>query len=130
MVQFELDLKHLRLLRAPISNELLRMPTNSKYNEEEIRAVARGIAKVQNDLNAINVPAVILIMCTSPEEFTVRASLRLLAMMLHGGNREIQNSFLFSFKATRNEGFFLDLRDRIVRKTQNSPYFFLCLQPF
>ena len=120
-------------LSLPLAN---RVNQQIKDNEDLADEVSQRIVMAQNDLNAIGVANIILVMCTSPEEFTVRAdafkcsmwstdlfvlqvraALRLLAMMLFGGNRVVQNSLLATFRATRNESFFQDLRDRIVRSS-------------
>ena len=79
--------------------------------------VHHRVQRVQIDLNHINAARTTLSFMTSKDEFTFRAAMRLLAAMLVGGNRTIQMSLYKYFRTSRDETFFAETRDRLVRRS-------------
>lgn len=75
------------------------------------------VQRVQIDLNHINAARTTLRFMTSKDEFTFRAAMRLLAALLVGGNRTIQMSLYKYFRTSRDETFFAETRDRLVRSS-------------
>ena len=80
--------------------------------------VDKRVTQAQTDLNGIGAALMTLDFMTAEDEFTFRASMRLLAALLVGGNRGIQQTLFKFFHAAHNEIFFSEIRDRLVCRPQ------------
>lgn len=110
--QIALDVKHLRLLRAIISNEYLKLQ-DGPFVEEANEVVKATTQQIQAELNDNHVAAVAVELMASKAPVVERAALRLLVMMLIGGNPLVQKSFVEFFRGKQDETFFTIIRDRL-----------------
>ncbi|PAA53234.1 hypothetical protein BOX15_Mlig001696g3 [Macrostomum lignano] len=117
-----LDVKCLQLLRAIIHNEIVKLPTN--FDTVDFKEMAgRGkklyyrriaaIAQVQMALNKHDAMLKVLPHLSKQSDEIVREVLSFLANMLFNGNEEVQGSLLDYFYGTREEKFFVAVKNRI-----------------
>ena len=139
------------MLRAAITNERIQLPEDIKDNEDRTmragerdggrlggrledltlaqifalavwNAIDKRVTKAQVDLNTIGTAILTLDFMTVTDEITFRAAMRLLAAMLYGGNRIVQQGLYKFFHAVHNEIFFTEIRSRLVRIFFSSDY--------
>ena len=100
---------------APTNPTQPNLAPSSSSRESVWNAIDKRVTKAQLDLNAIGTAILTLDFMTIEDEVTFRAAMRLLAAMLYGGNRIVQQGLYKFFHAVHNEIFFTEIRSRLVR---------------
>ncbi|KAI8801212.1 hypothetical protein BJ742DRAFT_877937 [Cladochytrium replicatum] len=108
------DVKTLRLLEwmARVNIDQL-LATDRSRNPELWNQRVQQKEAVQNELNRLGCSLMAERLLTSDREATVGAALRLLIVLLDGGNKEVQNVLLSSWLSTREERFFYVVNEHI-----------------
>ncbi|CAH1798283.1 unnamed protein product [Owenia fusiformis] len=111
--QEELDIKCLQLLRAIIHNEERKLPEDWDENPQKHKKQLDNIRDIQNILTGHGAVVKVLPHLARYNDDIVKEVLSLLAMMLFNANVTVQVSLIDYFKATREEVFFVAIRNRM-----------------
>ncbi|KAK0061845.1 inositol 1 4 5-trisphosphate receptor type 2, partial [Biomphalaria pfeifferi] len=115
----QLDVRCLQILRALIHNEERKLPEDwaSRTSESKIKKQINRIKEVQNAINSHNVINKVLPHLSRRNDNIVREVLAFICIMLFNANRDVQKSMLDYFLSTREEVFFMAVRDRMQVST-------------
>eukprot|EP00105_Crassostrea_gigas_P038196 XP_019922344.1 PREDICTED: inositol 1,4,5-trisphosphate receptor-like protein A [Crassostrea gigas] len=111
--QVELDVKCLKLLRALIYNEAVKLPADWETETYTHRKKLKAISDVQDTLNHFDVIASVIEHLNCPQDDVVRETLAFLCMLLYNGNENVQSKMFEYFTGTREESFFFTLKIRM-----------------
>ncbi|XP_064599288.1 inositol 1,4,5-trisphosphate receptor type 1-like [Liolophura sinensis] len=116
-----LDLKCLQILRTLIHNEERRLPDDweLRTSEKKIKRQLNHILEVQNAINAHDVINKVLPHLARRNDEIAREVLGLIAILLYNANRDVQKTLLDYFLSTREEVFFMAVRDRMQISTNS-----------
>nr|XP_006825393.1 PREDICTED: inositol 1,4,5-trisphosphate receptor type 1-like [Saccoglossus kowalevskii] len=113
LLQEALDVKCLQLLRALIHNEERQLPedwlNDPKNNEDQLEK----IVAVQKELNEHGAMLKVLPLLARTSDSLAREVLAFLSAMLFGGNEDVQSSLIDYFLSTREEHFFMAIKNRM-----------------
>ncbi|PAA53236.1 hypothetical protein BOX15_Mlig001198g2 [Macrostomum lignano] len=118
-----LDVKCLKLLRAILHNEIVKLPDDfentdtkelSRVRQSDLSRLIEVISQVQNSLNKHDAMLKVLPHLSKASDEIVREVLGFLANMLYNGNEEVQESLIEYFYNTREEKFFLAVKERMT----------------
>ncbi|PAA53235.1 hypothetical protein BOX15_Mlig016571g1 [Macrostomum lignano] len=118
-----LDLKCLQLLRAMVHNEIVKLPDDfdsadtkelTRMGQSDLSRLIEVISQVQNSLNKHDAMLKVLPHLSKASDQIVREVLGFLANMLFNGNEEVQESLIDYFYNTREEKFFLAVKERMT----------------
>ncbi|XP_053402419.1 inositol 1,4,5-trisphosphate receptor type 1-like isoform X7 [Mercenaria mercenaria] len=119
--QEELDVKCLQILRTIIHNEERKLPddwTNSAVDAKVKKQLAH-IKDIQTSINVHDVVNKVLPHLARRSDAIAREVLAFVSIMLFNANREVQQSLLDYFFSTREEVFFMAVRDRMQVSTNS-----------
>ncbi|XP_070538210.1 inositol 1,4,5-trisphosphate-gated calcium channel ITPR3-like [Ptychodera flava] len=109
-----LDVKCLQLLRALIHNEERKLPKDWENDQEiEHDEQLKNICDVQDELNSHGAMLKVLPLLARTSDSLAREVLAFLSAMLFAGNENVQKSLIEYFLSTREEHFFMALRNRM-----------------
>ncbi|XP_078311676.1 inositol 1,4,5-trisphosphate-gated calcium channel ITPR2-like [Crassostrea virginica] len=111
--QDELDVKCLKLLRALIFNEAVKLPADWETETSVHRKKLQAISDVQDTLNYYDVVNSVLEHLSRPQDDVVRETLAFMCMLLYNGNENVQGKMIDYFTGTREESFFFTLKARM-----------------
>ncbi|KAL3860316.1 hypothetical protein ACJMK2_010455, partial [Sinanodonta woodiana] len=116
-----LDIKCLQILRAIIYNEERKLPEDwdTRASETKIKKQLNHIKEIQNAINQHDVVNKVLPHLARRSDAIVREVLSFISIMLFNANREVQKSMLDYFFSTREEVFFMAVRDRMQISTNS-----------
>nr|XP_022341734.1 inositol 1,4,5-trisphosphate receptor type 2-like isoform X7 [Crassostrea virginica] len=119
--QEDLDIKCLQLLRAMVHNEERKLPDDwdTKTAEHKIKSQLGLIKDVQNAINTHDFVNKVLPHIARRSDSICREVLAFLSIMLFNANREVQRSMLDYFLSTREEVFFMAVRERMQISTNS-----------
>nr|XP_019924346.2 inositol 1,4,5-trisphosphate receptor type 1 isoform X2 [Crassostrea gigas] len=119
--QEDLDIKCLQLLRAMVHNEERKLPDDwdTKTAEHKIKTQLGHIKDVQNAINTHDFVNKVLPHIARRSDSICREVLAFLSIMLFNANREVQRSMLDYFLSTREEVFFMAVRERMQISTNS-----------
>ncbi|KAL4233980.1 hypothetical protein ACF0H5_005635 [Mactra antiquata] len=115
----ELNIKCLQILRAMIHNEERKLPEDWATRTTEIK-IAKGlksINEIQNLYDSQKAMMKILPHLATRNEDVAKEVLGFLCVMLFNANHVVQQSMLDYFLSTREEVFFMAVRDRMALST-------------
>ncbi|XP_076449737.1 inositol 1,4,5-trisphosphate-gated calcium channel ITPR1-like isoform X2 [Babylonia areolata] len=115
----ELDVRCLQVLRAIVHNEERRLADDwaVRASEEKIKKQLHHIKEVQVALNGHSTIIKVLPHLARRNDDIVREVLAFICIMLFNANRDVQKSMLEYFLSTREEVFFMAVRDRMQIST-------------
>ncbi|CAL1526674.1 unnamed protein product [Lymnaea stagnalis] len=115
----ELDVRCLQILRALVHNEERKLPEDwaLRTSESKIRKQINRVREVQNAINSHNVILKVLPHLARRSDNIAREVLAFICIMLFNANRDVQKSMLDYFLSTREEVFFMAVRDRMQVST-------------
>ncbi|XP_059139568.1 inositol 1,4,5-trisphosphate receptor type 1-like isoform X3 [Physella acuta] len=115
----QLDVRCLQILRALIHNEERKLPEDwaLRASESKIKKQINRIREVQCALNQHSVITKVLPHLARRSDSIAREVLAFICLMLFNANREVQRSMLDYFLSTREEVFFMAVRDRMQVST-------------
>ncbi|XP_062618413.1 inositol 1,4,5-trisphosphate receptor type 1-like [Saccostrea cucullata] len=119
--QEDLDIKCLQLLRALVHNEERKLPEDwdTKTAESKIKSQLGHIKEVQNAINAHDFVNKVLPHIARRSDSICREVLAFLSIMLFNANRDVQKSMLDYYLSTREEVFFMAVRERMQISTNS-----------
>ncbi|KAK3085572.1 hypothetical protein FSP39_005468 [Pinctada imbricata] len=117
--QEDLDIKCLQILRALVHNEERRLPDDwdTKTADAKIKKQLAAIKDVQTAINSHDFVNKVLPHIARRSDVICREVLAFLSIMLFNANRDVQKSMLDYFLSTREEVFFMAVRDRMQIST-------------
>ncbi|CAD5116200.1 DgyrCDS5116 [Dimorphilus gyrociliatus] len=115
--QEELDIKCLQLLRGVIHNHIVKLPNDWEEHPLRAKRELAKIAEVQTCLCTMGAIVEVLPLLTYSSDDMARETLAFLSSILFNANRQVQRSLIDYFKATREEVFFLAVRNRMHLST-------------
>lgn len=115
--QEELDIKCLQLLRAVIHNLIVKLPNDWEDHPLKAKRELSKINEVQTHLCTMGAIVKVLPLLTYSSDDMARETLAFLSSTLFNANRQVQKSLIEYFKATREEVFFLAVRNRMHLST-------------
>ncbi|CAC5357472.1 unnamed protein product [Mytilus coruscus] len=112
----DLDIKCLQILRACIHNEERKLPEDmdSRAGESSVKRQLEHVKDVQNAVNNHDFVRKVLPHIARRNDALVREVLAMISGMLFNANRHVQKCMLEYFLSTREELFFMALRERMV----------------
>ncbi|KAL4234550.1 hypothetical protein ACF0H5_006191 [Mactra antiquata] len=119
--QEELDIKCLQILRTIIHNEERKLPDDwaSGSVDAKVKKQLNHIREIQTAINAHDVVNKVLPHLARRNDAIAREVLAFVSIMLFNANREVQQSMLDYFFSTREEVFFMAVRDRMQVSTNS-----------
>ncbi|ESO91009.1 hypothetical protein LOTGIDRAFT_163525 [Lottia gigantea] len=117
----ELNIKCLQVLRAIIHNEERKLPEDweTRTSEPKIQAQLKIISTIQNFYDARGSMNKSLPHLASRNDEIAKEVLAFLCIMLFNANAVVQSSMLKYFLSTREEVFFMAVRDRMALSTNS-----------
>ncbi|XP_041375271.1 inositol 1,4,5-trisphosphate receptor type 1-like [Gigantopelta aegis] len=118
---WELDVKCLQILRAILHNEERKLPESWELRtaENKIKKHLAYISEVQVAINGRDVIVKVLPHLARRNDEIAREVLAFICLMLFNANRVVQKSMLEYFLSTREEVFFMAVRDRMQISTNS-----------
>ncbi|XP_046366515.2 inositol 1,4,5-trisphosphate receptor type 3-like isoform X5 [Haliotis rufescens] len=118
---WELDVRCLQLLRAVIHNEERKLPDDwdTRTSETKIKKQLNHIKDLQIAINQQDVIVKVLPHLARRNDEIAREVLAFICIMLFNANRDVQKSMLEYFLSTREEVFFMAVRDRMQISTNS-----------
>ncbi|KAK7114914.1 hypothetical protein V1264_000891 [Littorina saxatilis] len=115
----ELDVRCLQVLRAIVHNEERKLPEDwaLRTSEEKVKKQLSHVIEVQVALNGHSTIIKVLPHLARRNDDIVREVLAFICIMLFNANRNVQQSMLEYFLSTREEVFFMAVRDRMQIST-------------
>ncbi|XP_070537450.1 LOW QUALITY PROTEIN: inositol 1,4,5-trisphosphate-gated calcium channel ITPR3-like [Ptychodera flava] len=113
LAQESLDVKCLQLLRALIHNEERKLPEDWLDDTKKHDDQLKKICDVQDELNSHGAMLKVLPLLARTSDSLAREVLAFLSTMLFSGNENVQKSLIEYFLSTREEHFFMALRNRM-----------------
>ncbi|CAG5132421.1 unnamed protein product, partial [Candidula unifasciata] len=115
----QLDVRCLQILRALVHNEERKLPEDwaNRMLESKIRNQINTVKDVQSALNSHNAIVKVLPHLARRSDNIAKEVLGFICLMLFNANRDVQKSMLDYFLSTREEVFFLAVRDRMQVST-------------
>ncbi|XP_071176008.1 inositol 1,4,5-trisphosphate-gated calcium channel ITPR2-like isoform X12 [Mytilus edulis] len=119
--QEDLDIKCLQILRTFIHQEerKLRVDWDQYASDADIKKQLANIKEVQTAINSHDFVGKVLPHIARRSDAIVREVLAFLSLMLFNANRDVQKSLLEYFLSTREEVFFMAVRDRMQISTNS-----------
>ncbi|XP_052817063.1 inositol 1,4,5-trisphosphate receptor type 3-like isoform X2 [Mya arenaria] len=119
--QEELDVKCLQILRTVIHNEERRLPDDwhSCASDVKVKKQLAHIKEIQTAINYHDFVNKVLPHLARRSDAIARETLAFASIMLFNANREVQKSLLEYFFSTREEVFFMAVRDRMQVSTNS-----------
>ncbi|GFO23772.1 inositol 1,4,5-trisphosphate receptor type 3-like isoform x9 [Plakobranchus ocellatus] len=117
----QLDVRCMQILRALVHNEERRLPEDwaLRMSESKIKRQIARVQEVQNALNSNNAILNVLPHLARRSDAIAREVLALICIMLFNANGVVQESMLDYFLSTREEVFFMAVRDRMQVSTNS-----------
>ncbi|XP_060075349.1 inositol 1,4,5-trisphosphate receptor type 1-like [Ylistrum balloti] len=117
----ELDIKCMQILRAIIHNEERKLPEDwdTRAADQKIKKQLLYIKEVQNAVNVHGFVEKVLPHVARRSDLIAREVLAFMSLMLFNANRDVQKSMLDFFLSTREEVFFMAVRDRMQISTNS-----------
>ncbi|VDI71716.1 Hypothetical predicted protein [Mytilus galloprovincialis] len=117
----DLNIKCLQILRAAVHNEERKMDENweVRTTEHKIEKQLKWIASIQNYFDRKGSMSKCLPHLATRNEDVAREVLGFLCVLLFNANQTVQKSMLSYFLSTREEVFFMAVRDRMALSTNS-----------
>ncbi|KAL4233979.1 hypothetical protein ACF0H5_005634 [Mactra antiquata] len=114
-----LNIKCLQILRGLVHNEERRLPDDwpTKTTEPKVAKILRGIANIQKFYDSKQAMKKILPHLATRNELVAKETLGFLCALLLNANRSVQESMMNYFLSTKEEVFFMAIRDRMSMST-------------
>ncbi|XP_060552412.1 inositol 1,4,5-trisphosphate receptor type 2-like [Ruditapes philippinarum] len=115
----ELNIKCLQILRAMVHNEERRLPDDwpTRTAEPKVAKILRGIGNIQKFYDSKDAMMKILPHLATRNEQVAKETLGFLCALLLNANRTVQESMMNYFLSTKEEVFFMAIRDRMSCST-------------
>ncbi|XP_035825085.1 inositol 1,4,5-trisphosphate receptor type 3 isoform X3 [Aplysia californica] len=115
----QLDVRCLQILRALVHNEERRLASDwaMRTSESKIKKQINRVRDIQNAININDLIIKVLPHLARRSDDIAREVLAFICIMLFNANRDVQKSMLDYFLSTREEVFFMAVRDRMQVST-------------
>ncbi|XP_023930445.1 inositol 1,4,5-trisphosphate receptor type 3 [Lingula anatina] len=121
MAQEVLDVKCLQIMRALIHNQVVKLPQDwqSNFHKRKVKRSIQRLHDVQTALNDFETPHITMSLLAKPGDNIIKEVLSLLGLLLFGSISNVQPSIADYFTGTREEKFFLAVRERMQMSAIN-----------